>query len=271
MSETATMTPSLWTRLSNPGHFMRWSGRLGPWLAVLSLAVLAVGLYQTFFVVPPDYQQGETVRIMYIHVPAAWLGVFFYGAMSLSAIGSIVWRHPLADVSQRAAAPIGAAFTLICLVTGSLWGKPMWGTYWVWDARLTSMLVLFLIYCGLIALWRTIEDPNRAARAVAILTLVGAVNLPIIKFSVNWWSTLHQPASILRMGGSTIDPSMLYPLLVMIAAATLGGSTLHLYAMRTEIMRRRVRTLTIREAERLDAGARRVVPAPAVVALPQGL
>ncbi len=139
----------------------------------------------------------------------------------------------------------------------------MWGTYWVWDARLTSMLVLFLIYCGLIALWRTIEDPNKAARAVAILTLVGAVNLPIIKFSVNWWSTLHQPASILRMGGSSIDPSMLYPLLLlMIGAATLGGTTLHLYTMRTEIMRRRVRTLTIREAERLDAGAGGSSPPP---------
>lgn len=269
MSETAAaMTPSLWTRLSNPSHFMRWSGALVPWLTALSLGVLALGLYQTFFVVPPDYQQGETVRIMYIHVPAAWLGVFFYGAMSVSAIGTLVWRHPLADVAQRAAAPIGAAFTLICLVTGSLWGKPMWGTYWVWDARLTSMLILLLIYCGIIALWRTLEDPNRAARAVAILTLVGAVNLPIIKFSVNWWSTLHQPASILRMGGSTIDPSMLHPLLVMIAAATLGGTTLHLYAMRTEIMRRRVRTLTIREAERLDRAQPRLTPTPA--AMPVG-
>jgi heme exporter protein C len=264
LSETvAAMTPSLWTRLSNPSHFMRWSGTLVPWLAAFSAALVGLGLYLTFFAVPPDYQQGETVRIMYIHVPAAWLGVFFYGAMSLSAIGTLVWRHPLADVAQRAAAPIGAAFTLICLVTGSLWGKPMWGTYWVWDARLTSMLILLLIYCGIIALWRTLEEPNRAARAVAILTLVGAVNLPIIKFSVNWWSTLHQPASILRMGGSTIDPSMLYPLLIMIGAATLGGTTLHLYAMRTEIMRRRVRTLTIREAERLDRTQPRLTPKPA--------
>ncbi len=245
----------MWTRLAHPGHFLRWTAPLMPWLAGLSGLLLAAGLYLTWFVVPPDYQQGETVRIMYIHVPAAWLGVFFYGSMSLSAIGTLVWRHPLADVAQRAAAPIGAAFTIICLVTGSLWGKPMWGTYWVWDARLTSMLVLFLIYCGIIALWRTIEDPNRAARAIAILTLVGAVNLPIIKFSVNWWSTLHQPASILRMGGSSIDPSMLYPLLLMILAFTLLGITLHLYAMRTEILRRRVRVLTIREAERLDAGS----------------
>jgi heme exporter protein C len=244
----------MWTRLAHPGHFLRWTQPVMPWLAGLSGLLLVVGLYLTWFVVPPDYQQGETVRIMYIHVPAAWLGVFFYGAMAISAIGTLVWRHPLADVAQRAAAPIGAAFTLICLVTGSLWGKPMWGTYWVWDARLTSMLVLFLIYCGIIALWRTIEDPSRAARAIAILTLVGAVNLPIIKFSVNWWSTLHQPASIMRMGGSSIDPSMLYPLLEMILAFTILGVTLHLQAMRTEILRRRIRALTLREAERLDAG-----------------
>ena len=261
----------MWTRLAHPGHFLRWTQPVMPWLAGLSGLLLVAGLYLTWFVVPPDYQQGETVRIMYIHVPAAWLGVFFYGAMAISAIGTLVWRHPLADVAQRAAAPIGAAFTLICLVTGSLWGKPMWGTYWVWDARLTSMLVLFLIYCGIIALWRTIEDPNRAARAIAILTLVGAVNLPIIKFSVNWWSTLHQPASILRMGGSSIDSSMLYPLLEMVLAMTLLGITLHLQAMRTEIYRRRVRTQLIRQAERLDAGVQEAAPMTrAATTLPVG-
>ena len=263
------MWTALWNRLAQPGHFLRWSGAALPWLAGLSAVLLAVGLYLTFFTVPPDYQQGDTVRIMYIHVPAAVLGMGFYGAMALSAIGSLVWRHPLADVSQRAAAPIGAAFTLICLVTGSLWGKPMWGTYWVWDARLTSMLVLFLLYCGIIALWRTIEDPSRAARAVSILTLVGAVNLPIIKFSVNWWSTLHQPASILRMDGPSLHSSMLYPLLEMILAMTLLGVTLHLQAMRTEITRRRVRSLLIRQAERLDAGAQ-APAARAAAPLPVG-
>ena len=249
--------------LANPANFMRLSGRLLPWLAGATALCLGVGLYLALFVAPPDYQQGETVRIMFIHVPAAWVSSLCYMAMTASALGTLVWRHPLADAAGKAAAPLGAVFTFVCLVTGSLWGKPMWGTYWVWDARLTSMLVLLLIYCGIIALWRTMEDPNRAARAVAILTLVGAVNLPIIKFSVNWWSTLHQPASILRMGGPTIDPSMLYPLLTMILAATILGVTLHLYAMRTEILRRRVRTLTIREAERLDAGAPALVPAPA--------
>ena len=241
--------------LANPVRFMTFSGRLLPWLAGAGALLVAAGLYLAWFVAPADYQQGETVRIMFLHVPAAWLGMFFYSMMALSAIGTLVWRHPLADVSQKAAAPIGAAFTLICLVTGSLWGRPMWGTYWEWDARLTSVLILFLLYCGVLALWRTIEEPARAARAVSILTLVGAVNLPIIKFSVDWWNTLHQPASVLRLDGPTIHPSMLYPLLVMALAATVVGIALHLAGMRTEILRRRVRTLTILEAERLDMQA----------------
>jgi heme exporter protein C len=241
--------------LANPARFMSFSGRLLPWLAGAGALLVAAGLYLAWFVAPADYQQGETVRIMFLHVPAAWLGMFFYSMMALSAIGTLVWRHPLADVSQKAAAPIGAAFTLICLVTGSLWGRPMWGTYWEWDARLTSVLILFLLYCGVLALWRTIEEPARAARAVSILTLVGAVNLPIIKFSVDWWNTLHQPASVLRLDGPTIHPSMLYPLLVMALAATVVGIALHLAGMRTEILRRRVRTLTILEAERLDMQA----------------
>jgi heme exporter protein C len=241
--------------LANPTRFMRLSGLLLPWLSGAAAILLAVGLYLVWFASPADYQQGETVRIMYIHVPAAWLGLFFYVIMAASALGTLVWRHPLADVSQKAAAPIGAAFTLICLVTGSLWGKPMWGTYWQWDARLTSMLVMLLIYGGILALWRAIEEPNRAARAVSILTLVGAVNVPIVKFSVDWWNTLHQPASVFRLDGPTIHPSMLVPLLVMAIAFTLLGLTLHLSGMRTEILRRRVRTLTILEAERLDAQA----------------
>ncbi|HYF55264.1 MAG TPA: heme ABC transporter permease [Salinarimonas sp.] len=245
----------MWTKLANPSVFLRWSGAALPWLVALTLGLLAVGLYKSLLLAPADYQQGETVRIMFIHVPAAWLALFFYSTMAASAIGTLVWRHPLADVSQRAAAPIGAAFTLACLVTGALWGKPMWGTYWVWDARLTSVLVLFLMYCGVLALWRTIEDPSRAARAVSILTLVGFVNVPIVKFSVDWWNTLHQPASVFRLDGPTIHPSMLHPLLVMAVAFTLLAVTLHLQRMRTEILRRRVRTLTILEAERLDRRA----------------
>ncbi|HEX2726848.1 MAG TPA: heme ABC transporter permease [Beijerinckiaceae bacterium] len=241
--------------LANPARFMALSGQLMPWLAGAAALLLAAGLYMGWFLAPADYQQGETVRIMFLHVPAAWLGLFFYLVMATSALGTLVWRHPLADVSQKAAAPIGAAFTLICLITGALWGKPMWGTYWVWDARLTSVLVLFLMYCGILALWRTIEEPNRAARAVSILTLIGVVNLPVIKFSVDWWNTLHQPASVVRLGGPTIHPSMLYPLLVMAVGFTMLGIVLHLAGMRTEILRRRVRTLTILEAERLDRQA----------------
>jgi heme exporter protein C len=247
--------------LANPTRFMSFSGRLLPWIVAAAIVAMAAGLYLALFVAPADYQQGETVRIMYVHVPAASLGLFFYVAMAASALGTLVWRHPLAEVSQRAAAPIGAAFTLVCLVTGSLWGKPMWGTYWVWDARLTSMLVLFLIYCGILALWHAVEEPGRAARAVSILTLVGTINIVIVKYSVDWWNTLHQPASIFTAGGPKIHPSILWPLVVMVAAFALTGVALHLSGMRTEILRRRVRTLTILEAERLDAAPASVAPA----------
>jgi heme exporter protein C len=234
--------------LANPTRFLNLAHRMLPWLAEITAAVFAIGLYLTYGA-PDDYQQGATVKIMFIHVPSAWLGMFCWGLMSLAALGTLVWRHPLADVAAKAAAPIGAAFTFLCLVTGSLWGRPMWGTYWVWDARLTSVLVLFLMYLGVIALWRTIEDPTRAARVVAVLTLVGAINIPIIKFSVDWWNTLHQPASVLRLGGSTIHPTILVPLIVMLIAFTLLFLALHLAAMRNEIMRRRVRTLLIMQAD----------------------
>src|SRR5471030_1760127 len=185
---------------------------------------------------------------MFLHVPAAWLGMMGWGLMTFAALATLVWRHPLADVAGKAAAPIGAAFTFICLVTGSLWGRPMWGTYWVWDARLTSVLILFLMYLGVIALWRTVEDPSRAARAAAILTLVGAINIPIIKFSVDWWNTLHQPASVMRMSGPSMDRAFLIPLLVMTVAFSLLFVTLHLAAMRNEILRRRVRSLQLIQA-----------------------
>src|SRR5919202_1060143 len=200
--------------LANPSRFLAFVKRVLPWLAGATAIVFAIGLYQAA-TAPDDYQQGATVKIMFIHVPNAWLASFCWVVMSIAALGTLVWRHPLADVAAKAAAPLGTAFTFLCLLTGSLWGRPMWGTYWVWDGRLTSVLVLFLMYLGVLALWRTVEDPSRAARAVAILTLVGAINLPIIKFSVDWWNTLHQPASVLRLGGPTIHPSNLVPLLVM--------------------------------------------------------
>jgi heme exporter protein C len=236
--------------LANPTRFLELAGRAIPWLTVATIVLLGIGLYLAFFVGPPDYQQGETVRIMFVHVPAAWLAMFGYVLIAIAALGTLIWRHPLADVAAKAAVPIGATFTFIALVTGSLWGKPMWGTYWVWDARLTSMLVLFLLYLGLIALWQAIEEPGRAGRAAAILALVGVINIPIIKFSVDWWNTLHQPASIIRMDGPTIDASMLTPLFVMAAAFTLLFVLLHLIAMRAEILRRRVRALQQTQVER---------------------
>ena len=162
--------------LANPTKFLNLTARILPWLATATAALLAVGLYQSAMA-PDDYQQGATMKIMFIHVPNAWLAMFVWGVMSLAALGTLVWRHPLADVAAKAAAPIGAAFTFLALVTGSLWGRPMWGTYWEWDARLTSVLILFLMYLGLIALWRAVEDPSRAARAAAVLTLVGAINI----------------------------------------------------------------------------------------------
>src|SRR4029079_5832146 len=209
------------TELANPSRFLALTDRILPWLAVATLIAFAFGISQAYFA-PDDYQQGATVKIMFIHVPAAWLGTFAWLLMSIAGLGTLVWRHPLADVAAKATAPIGAAFTLMCLVTGSLWGRPMEGTYWVWDGRVTSALLILLLYLGVIALWRTVEDPSRAARAAAILTLVGAIDLPIIKFSVDWWNTLHQPASVFRMGRPTIDSSILIPLLVMTIAFTLA-------------------------------------------------
>ena len=243
---TGILSP-LWD-LANPTRFVALVDRLVPWLAVLTVAVLAVGFYLSF-AAPEDYQQGITVRIMYIHVPFAWLSMFCYGVMAVSAVGTLVWRHPLADVSLKAAAPIGATFTALALLTGSIWGKPMWGTWWVWDARLTSVFVLFLMYLGLIALTRAIDDPTRAARAAAIMTLVGVINLPIIKFSVDWWNTLHQPASVIRMGGPTIDGSMLVPLLVMALGFTAYFITVVLLRLRAEIVQRKIQTMRLTEAQ----------------------
>jgi heme exporter protein C len=234
--------------LANPSRFLALSGRLLPWLAAATVLAFALGLSQAYYA-PDDYQQGATVKIMFIHVPSAWLAMLGWALMSIAALGSLVWRHPLADVAAKSAAPIGAAFTLLCLVTGSLWGRPMWGAYWVWDARLTSVLVLFLMYLGVIALYRAVEDPARAGRAAAVLTLVGAVNLPIIKFSVDWWNTLHQPASVLKLGGTALHATILVPLLNMALAFMLLFVTLHLAAMRNEILRRRVRTLRMMQAQ----------------------
>jgi len=237
---------------ANPTRFLTLAERVLPWLAAATAILLAVGLYLSAMA-PDDYQQGATVKIMFIHVPNAWLSMFVWGIMSVAALGTLVWRHPLADVAAKAAAPLGAAFTFLALVTGSLWGRPMWGTYWEWDARLTSVLILFLMYLGIMALWRAVEDPSRAARAAAILTLVGAINIPIIKFSVDWWNTLHQGASVIRAGGPTMDRAFLIPLLVMAVAFSLLFLTLHIAAMRNEVLRRRVRSLQMMQASRQPA------------------
>ncbi|MEM6615136.1 MAG: heme ABC transporter permease [Pseudomonadota bacterium] len=249
----------MWT-FANPSVFLRWSGVMLPWLWGLTAAVFAFGLYKSFFVAPADYQQGNTVRIMFIHVPAAWLAMMCYAIMAVSALGSLVWRHPMADVSIRAAAPIGAVFTAIALITGALWGQPMWGTWWVWDARLTSVLVLFLMYLGLIALGSALEDHAKSGRLVAVLVLVGFINIPIIKFSVDWWNTLHQPASVARFDGPTIHPDILVPLLVMAVAHILLFFALHMTGMRTLVYRRKAETLMMRAAHAAD---RRTMASPA--------
>ena len=233
--------------LANPTRFLSLVQRALPWLALATALMLLIGVIAAWQA-PDDYQQGATVKIMFIHVPNAWLSMFVWAVMSIAALGTLVWRHPLADVAAKTAAPLGASFTFLALVTGSLWGRPMWGTYWEWDARMTSVLVLFLMYLGVIALWRAVDDPARAGRAAAVLTLVGAVNLPIIKFSVDWWNTLHQPASVFRIGGPTIAWSILAPLLIMAVAFMLLFFTLHLAAMRNEILRRRIRTLQMLQA-----------------------
>ncbi len=235
--------------LSNPARFMGFSAWAAPLFLLAALALFALGAPWALFYSPADYQQGETVRIMYVHVPAAWWSLGVYAFMGAVSFVSLVWRHVLADVAARAAAPIGAVFAGLCLITGSLWGAPTWGTWWEWDGRMTSMLVLFITYLGYIALWAAIEDEEKAARLAAILCLAGLVNLPIVKFSVDWWSTLHQPASILRSGGSAIHPSMMGPLFTMAGGFLCLFAGLTLTNMRAAIQRRRV------EAARQRAGA----------------
>jgi heme exporter protein C len=251
------------SRLANPARFMRFSATALPWCGCSAAIVLAVGLYLALVAAPPDYQQGEAVRIMYVHVPAAWmaLGVYLFVAMA-SAVG-LVWRHPLAEIAAGAAAPIGAAFTFVCLASGSLWGRPMWGAWWVWDARLTSVLVLFFLYLGYIALVNAFDEPGRGTRAGSVLALVGVVNLPIIKFSVDWWNTLHQPASVMRLGGPRIDLSMLIPLLVMAAGFLLLFLALLMLRMRAALNERRALAMLLNSAPAPARVAGRERPLPA--------
>ncbi len=232
-------------RFANPARFMRIAEPLLPWTSMGALAAILLALYFGIFSSPADYQQGETVRIMYVHVPAAWMALFAYTLMALASGSFLIWKHPLADLSAQAAAPIGAGFTAIALVTGALWGQPMWGTWWVWDARLTSVLILFFLYLGYMALVNGFDDPERGSRMGAILALVGFVNVPIIKFSVDWWNTLHQPASISRLDAPAIDTSMLIPLLLMAIGFKLFFISILILRIKIQLLKKRIRSIQL--------------------------
>ena len=232
----------LFHKLASPGHFYRISGRLVPWLAVLTGALLLVGLYLGLFVAPQDYQQGQSYRIIFVHVPSAWMSLFIYMFMAVLSGVHLIWNIKLADVMARSSAALGASFTFLALATGSLWGKPMWGAWWVWDARLTSELILLFLYLGYIALVAAIEDPRAAARAGGLLILVGVVNIPIIHYSVEWWNTLHQGPTVTKLDKPSIHVSMLVPLLLMAAAFQLYFFTVVLMRARVELLNRERRS-----------------------------
>ena len=236
-----------WFKFASPASFYPLAGRLWPWFAALAAAFCAAGLWIGFFVAPTDFQQGEGYRIIFIHVPASWMSMFIYCVMAFWAAIGITFNTRLSGMMSAALAPTGALFAFLSLWTGALWGKPMWGAWWVWDARLTSMFVLFLLYIGYMAIWQAIDEPHRAAMVARIVALVGFINIPIVKFSVNWWNSLHQPASVFRVGGPTIAWPMLWPLLVMGLAYTFLFLALHLTAIRGEIAARKVRAIRIAE------------------------
>ena len=233
---------------ANPTRFVRIADALFWPLVVVASGLLMAGLYYGLIASPADYQQGDTVRIMYVHVPAAWLATLGYVAMGICALFYIVWRHPLADVALRAMAPVGAVFAMLTLVTGSLWGKPMWGAWWVWDARLTSMLILFFFYVAVIALANGFDRVERGSRPAALLALVGVLNVPIVKFSVDWWNTLHQPASLIRSDGVSVDPAMLTPLLLMLGGFHLYFAAVVILRMKTLLIERRITSLQLRHS-----------------------
>jgi len=229
--------------LASPAKFIRISDRVFPWLLAATVILLTFGVVEALFISPPDYQQGDTVRIMYVHVPSAWMAMMIYTVMAATSASFLIWRHPLADVAARESAPLGAAFTFVTLVTGSLWGKPMWGAWWVWDARLTSVLILFFLYIGYIALSDSYATQERGKKICAILALVGFINIPIIRFSVEWWNTLHQPASLIRAGGVAIDSSMLIPLLSMGLAFTCFYLLMLTVRVKAALLEQRIRRI----------------------------
>ncbi|MGY9000253.1 MAG: heme ABC transporter permease [Rhodospirillales bacterium] len=233
---------------ANPTRYLRLASKLQPMAVLVTLLTTGLGLYYALFQSPPDYQQGETVRMMYVHVPAAWMAMFCYVTLACSSAAALIWRHLVANIIAKSTAPIGACFTFLALTTGSLWGKPMWGSWWVWDARLTSVLILFFLYLGYMVLYNAFDDTSRGARAAAILSIVGVINIPIIKFSVDWWNTLHQPASIVKMGGPVVHPSMLTPLILMSAGYTALYFWILFIRTRAELNTHKIHALHIRQA-----------------------
>ena len=234
-------------KLGSPPHFYRIAGKWIPWLTWIFLILVAAGLYGGLILAPPDYQQGESYRIIFVHVPSAWMSMFVYVTMAFCAVVIIVWRMKLAEVVLISSAPIGASFTFLALVTGSLWGKPMWGTYWVWDARLTSELILLFLYLGVIGLHNAIEDKRVAARAVAILALVGVVNIPIIHYSVEWWHSLHQGASLTKFDKPSMPPSMYVPILIMALAFQFYYALTLFHKCRVELLQRERNSKWVKE------------------------
>ena len=241
------MITQFFHRLSSPPYYYRFAGKCLPWLTLLCLAFLLTGLYGGLVLAPPDYQQGDSFRIIYIHVPSAWMSLFIYMVMAISGGIGLVWRIKLSEIVAICSAPIGAAFTFLALATGSLWGKPMWGTWWVWDARLTSELILLFLYLGVIALYSAIDDKRVAARATSILALVGVVNIPIIHYSVEWWNTLHQGATVTKFDKPSIHIDMLVPLLLMAVAFKLYYMLVLLLRTRCEVLLREANSKWVKE------------------------
>ncbi len=240
----------MWTwlhKFASPPHFYRLAGKLVPWFGWSAFVLIVAALFGGLVLAPPDYQQGDAFRIIYVHAPSAWMSLFVYVVMALASAIGLIWRIKLAHAVAASCAPIGASFTFAALATGALWGQPMWGTWWVWDARLTSELILLFLYLGYIALRASIDDLQRADRASAVLALVGVVNVPIIHYSVVWWNTLHQPATVTKMAAPSISTSMLIPLLMMIVGFTLFFVALLLVRVRGEVLRRERSAGWIRE------------------------
>mgnify|MGYP006062930811 FL=1 len=232
--------------LANPNRFNKITEKIQPYILLIAITTLISGLYFGLFDSPKDYQQGDAVRIMYVHVPSAWLASFLYFSLAISCVFYLVWKHPLADLVSSSIAPIGALFSALTLVTGSLWGKPMWGTWWVWDARLTSMLVLFFFYLGYILLSNAFERKIDGSKTASVLAIVGLINLPIVKFSVDWWHTLHQPASIIKIGGPSIDDKMLLPLILMIFALSFFSIYMIILNVKTKLIEKKCEALLLK-------------------------